>query len=214
VRKIRFKRAPIATAQYKNDMTSTVGGPRNSRRGSALFALFAGWLAALFQQSLLSASTPLVSAFVSVARSTTSARVLQRNPSCIPLNAAIGTDSTGPSKKDVQNGIDRVVTALRKDNAANRELGRLDKVTVVLGYGLQNNGSTLALRFNASFHKTSGIGRQSVPLPFGLGQSNVSEGRGTMVGQVKASVEIPSNRVTSCSVFRDLGYGRSFVLKV
>ena len=28
----------------------------------------------------------------------------------------------------------------------------------------------------------------SVPLPFGLGQSNKSEGRGTMVGQVKASL--------------------------
>jgi hypothetical protein len=195
-------------------MTSTDRKTRNSRRLSALFALFVGWLAALFQHSLLSASAPVVSAFVSVAPISRQVCVLQRNPFCISLNAAIGTDSTGPSKKDVQNGIDRVVSALRKDNSANRELGRLDKVTVVLGYGLQNNGSTLALRFNASFRKTAGIGRQSVPLPFGLGQSNVSEGRGTMVGQVKACVEIPSNRVSSCSVFRDLGYGRSFVLKV
>lgn len=54
----------------------------------------------------------------------------------------------------------------------------------------------------------------SVPLPFGLGQSNDSEGRGTMVGQIKASVDAKTNRVLDVSVFRDLGYGRSFVLKV
>ena len=58
------------------------------------------------------------------------------------------------------------------------------------------------------------MGLSSVPLPFGLGQSNKSEGRGTMVGQVKASVNEETGKVVECSVFRDLGYGRAFNLKV
>ena len=115
------------------------------------------------------------------------------------------------SEAEARKGIDKVVNALRKDKAANEELGRLDKVTVVLGYGSPNPG-LLNLRFNASFKK-GGKGMQAVPLPFMLGQSNKSEGRGQMVGQVKASVDQKSGKVTSCSVFRDLGYGRSFMLK-
>ena len=118
----------------------------------------------------------------------------------------VGTD-TGDT------GIDKVVAALRRDKSANSELGRLEKVTTVLGYGSQQGGSIVAVRFNASFKK-GGMGLSSVPLPFGLGQSNVSEGRGTMVGQVKATVDAQTGKVTSCSVFRDLGYGRSFNLKV
>jgi hypothetical protein len=114
------------------------------------------------------------------------------------------------SEKDAQSGINKVVAALRKDKAAQTELGKLEKVTNVLGFGSPSPG-TLAVRFNASFRK-GGMGRSSVPLPFGLGQSNEKEGRGTMVGQVKASLK--DGKVTSCSVFRDLGYGRSFELKV
>ena len=37
--------------------------------------------------------------------------------------------------------------------------------------------------------------------------------RGTMVGQVKASVDQATGKVVECSVFRDLGYGRAFNLK-
>jgi len=114
------------------------------------------------------------------------------------------------SEKDAQNGINKVVAALRKDKAAQTELGKLEKVQNVLGVG-SPSPDTLAVRFNASFRK-GGMGRSSVPLPFGLGQSNEKEGRGTMVGQVKASLK--DGKVTSCSVFRDLGYGRSFELKV
>jgi hypothetical protein len=116
------------------------------------------------------------------------------------------------SEKEAKGGIDKVVAALRKDKSANAELGRLDKVTIVLGYG-SPAAETLAVRFNASFRK-SGSGLSSIPLPFGLGQSNVSEGRGTMVGQVKASINTKTGKLSSCSVFRDLGYGRSFELKV
>lgn len=116
------------------------------------------------------------------------------------------------SQQEAQKGIDKVVAALRKDSQANAELGRLEKVTIVLGYGSPTPGS-MALRFNAAFKK-GGKGLSAVPLPFGLGQSNVSEGRGTMVGQVKASVDSTTGKVTSCSVFRDLGYGRAFNLKV
>jgi hypothetical protein len=116
------------------------------------------------------------------------------------------------SQQEASKGIEKVVAALRQDRKANAELGRLDTVTKVLGYGSPKEG-TLALRFNASFRK-SGFGRASVPLPFGLGQTNTPEGRGTMVGQVKASVDAKTGKVTSCSVFRDLGYGRSFNLEV
>jgi hypothetical protein len=116
------------------------------------------------------------------------------------------------SEKEAKGGIDKVVAALRKDKSANSELGRLDKVTIVLGYGSPSPG-TLAVRFNASFRKAD-TGLSSIPLPFGLGQSNVSEGRGSMVGQVKASIDAKTGKVSSCSVFRDLGYGRAFNLKI
>ena len=88
----------------------------------------------------------------------------------------------------------------------------LVEVNNVLGTGEPKPG-VVAVRFNASFQK-AGMGRASVPLPFGLGQSSKPEAnaRGTMVGQVKATVS--NGKVTQCSVFRDLGYGRSFDLKI
>ena len=116
------------------------------------------------------------------------------------------------SQKEAQTGIDKVVAALRKDRSAQSELGKLTKVNNVLGYGSPKAGE-LAVRFNASFQK-GGMGRMAKAMPFGLGQTNESEGRGTMVGQVKASIDTESGKVTSCSVFRDLGYGRAFNLKV
>mmetsp|Transcript_26156 Transcript_26156/g.38687 ORF Transcript_26156/g.38687 Transcript_26156/m.38687 type:complete len:170 (+) Transcript_26156:85-594(+) len=116
------------------------------------------------------------------------------------------------SKKEAKSGIDKVVKALQNSGPAKKELGRLNKVTTVLGYGSPSPG-TLAVRFNASFRK-GGMGRSAIPLPFGLGQSNESEGRGTMVGQVKAAIDTKTGKVTSCSVFRDLGYGRAFNLKL
>ena len=119
---------------------------------------------------------------------------------------------TQVSQKEAQTGIDKVVAALRKDKSANSELGKLTKVNNVLGYGSPRSGE-LAVRFNASFQK-GGMGRMAKAMPFGLGQTNESEGRGTMVGQVKASIDTKSGKVTSCSVFRDLGYGRAFNLKV
>eukprot|EP00547_Thalassionema_nitzschioides_P003789 CAMPEP_0194222096 /NCGR_PEP_ID=MMETSP0156-20130528/32145_1 /TAXON_ID=33649 /ORGANISM="Thalassionema nitzschioides, Strain L26-B" /LENGTH=120 /DNA_ID=CAMNT_0038952741 /DNA_START=198 /DNA_END=560 /DNA_ORIENTATION=+ len=116
------------------------------------------------------------------------------------------------SEKEAKSGIDKVVKALQNSGPAKKELGRLNKVTTVLGYGSPSPG-TLAVRFNASFRK-GGMGRSAIPLPFGLGQSNESEGRGTMVGQVKAAIDTKTGKVTSCSVFRDLGYGRAFNLKL
>ena len=114
------------------------------------------------------------------------------------------------SEAEAKKGIDKVVAALRKDKQANEELGKLTKVQNVLGFGSPRAG-IVAVRFNASFQK-GGKGMSSVPLPFGLGQSDKSEGRGTMVGQVKASLDGNGNLV-ECSVFRDLGYGRAFNLK-
>jgi hypothetical protein len=115
------------------------------------------------------------------------------------------------SQGEAQKAIDKVVAALRKDKTATSELGNLQKVNNVLGYGAPKAGS-VAVRFNASFKK-GGMGRSAIPMPFGLGQTNEKEGRGTMVGQVKASVDAKTGKVTECSVFRDLGYGRSFNLK-
>ncbi len=116
------------------------------------------------------------------------------------------------SQAEAQKGIDKVVTALRKDKEANTELGKLTKVNNILGFGSPRSG-ILAVRFNASFQK-GGFGLSSVPLPFGMGQSDKSEGRGTMVGQVKASIDAKSGKIVECSVFRDLGYGRAFNLNV
>lgn len=116
------------------------------------------------------------------------------------------------SEKEASSAIDKVVSALRKDKDANQELGRLANTNNILGYGSPRPG-VIAVRFNASFQK-GGMGRSAVPLPFGLGQSNKSEGRGTMVGQVKASVDANTGKVLEVSVFRDLGYGRSFNLKI
>ncbi|KAL3944330.1 MAG: hypothetical protein SGBAC_001576 [Bacillariaceae sp.] len=116
------------------------------------------------------------------------------------------------SQEEATKGIDKAVTALRKDKSALEELGRLDKVTNVLGFGAPTPG-IIAVRFNASFKKP-GPGFSSAPLPFGLGQSNKSEGRGQMVGQVKASIDAKTGKIQSCSVFRDLGYGRAFNLRL
>lgn len=115
------------------------------------------------------------------------------------------------SEKEASSAIDKVVNALRKDKEANKELGRLSKTNNILGFGSPRPG-TIAVRFNASFQK-GGMGRSAIPLPFGLGQSDKAEGRGTMVGQVKASVDAKTGKVLSVSVFRDLGYGRSFEMK-
>lgn len=116
------------------------------------------------------------------------------------------------SEKEASSAIDKVVNALRKDKEANQELGRLTKTNNILGFGSPRPG-TIAVRFNASFQK-GGMGRSAIPLPFGLGQTNKSEGRGTMVGQVKASVDAKTGKILDVSVFRDLGYGRSFNLKI
>ena len=61
--------------------------------------------------------------------------------------------------------------------------GKLVKVTNVLGFG-SPKPDIIAVRFNAQFQK-GGMGRQAIPMPFGLGQTNKSEGRGVMVGQVR-----------------------------
>jgi hypothetical protein len=135
----------------------------------------------------------------------TSTKRQQQLPSTTSLYATI-------SEKEAQNAINKVVTALKKDKSAKEELGNLEKVNNILGYGSPKPG-TIAVRFNASF-KRGGMGRSAVPLPFGLGQSEKQEGRGTMVGQVKASVDAKSGKVLEASVFRDLGYGRAFNLKV
>ena len=168
--------------------------------------------------SLYHVIVTLLTAIVVFAHSTASTFAFQSNLPLHRTSTPHGRDNLTArnmaqiSEQEAKKGIDKVVNALRKDVTANEELGRLDKVTTILGFGSPKPGS-IAVRFNASFKK-SGFGLSSVPLPFGLGQSNKSEGRGQMVGQVKASIDEKTGKVTSCSVFRDLGYGRSFNLKV
>jgi hypothetical protein len=125
------------------------------------------------------------------------------------------------SKQDAQKAIDAVVRALRSDSAAKKELGNLNKVENILGYGSPQTGK-LAVRFNASFRK-GGSGFLGFGMLGGGGSTNPKDSakkgkspefqRGTMVGQVKASVDQSTGKVLECSVFRDLGYGRSFNLK-
>ena len=113
------------------------------------------------------------------------------------------------TENEASSAINKVVLALQKDKEANLELGKLIKANNVLGFGSPRPG-VIAVRFNASFQK-QGMGRSSVPL---LGQSNKAEGRGIMVGQVKASIDKNSGKIIEVSVFRDLGYGRSFSMKI
>lgn len=132
-------------------------------------------------------------------------------PSCQATYRRTALQMAQISEAEAKKGIDKVVAALRKDKQANEELGKLTKVNNILGFGAPRQGIT-AVRFNASFQK-GGFGLSAVPLPFGMGQSNKSEGRGTMVGQVKASIDEKTGKLVECSVFRDLGYGRAFNLK-
>ena len=142
-----------------------------------------------------------------VAFTTTPAQISQRQCCRIVLNAQI-------TEKEASSAIDKVVRALQKDKAANEELGRLTKTNNVLGFGSPRAG-IIAVRFNASFQKGGIMGRSgAIPLPFGLGQTNKQEGRGTMVGQVKANLDANTGKVLEVSVFRDLGYGRAFNLKI
>ena len=120
--------------------------------------------------------------------------------------------SPAVTEKEAQTAINKVTKTLQSNREACADLGKLQKVTNVLGYGSPRQ-NTIAVRFNASFAK-SGRGMTAKPLPFMLGQSNEKEGRGTMVGQVKASLDRDSLKILECSVFRDLGYGRAFNLKV
>ncbi|CAJ1938214.1 unnamed protein product [Cylindrotheca closterium] len=45
------------------------------------------------------------------------------------------------SEQEAKKGIDKVVAALRKDSLALEELGRLEKVTNILGFGAPTPGS-------------------------------------------------------------------------
>jgi hypothetical protein len=120
------------------------------------------------------------------------------------------------SQQEAQKAIDTVVKALRKDSSAKSELGKLNKVENVLGFGMPQPGK-IAVRFNASFQKSGG-GRSGLKLGGGGGgdkkKNDSGGGRGTMVGQVKASVDQKTGKIAECSVFRDLGYGRSFNLRI
>mmetsp|Transcript_6524 Transcript_6524/g.7403 ORF Transcript_6524/g.7403 Transcript_6524/m.7403 type:complete len:211 (-) Transcript_6524:223-855(-) len=119
------------------------------------------------------------------------------------------------SQQEAEKAIATVVRVLQKDSDAKKELGKLNKVENILGFGSPQKGK-IAVRFNASFKKGGGLSN-----PFTSSSSSSSDNkdsgsgsRGTMVGQVKASVDQTSGKVIECSVFRDLGYGRAFNLQI
>jgi len=119
------------------------------------------------------------------------------------------------SQQEAEKAIDTVVRVLQKDADAKKELGKLNKVENILGFGSPQKGK-VAVRFNASFKKGGGLSIN----PFSASNNkdtnsgSGSGNRGTMVGQVKASVDEKSGKVIECSVFRDLGYGRAFNLRI
>uniref|UniRef100_A0A7S2NSN8 Peptidylprolyl isomerase n=1 Tax=Leptocylindrus danicus TaxID=163516 RepID=A0A7S2NSN8_9STRA len=183
--------------------------------GISLFWLVFSLGAAIFVQAFVpsagSNNLPIVKISQTASRSPNTRRsTLERSDSII-TNSRTKLWMGQITQKEAQAGIDKVVKVLQKDRSATTELGNLVKVTNVLGYGSPKAGQ-IAVRFNAQFRK-GGMGRAAIPMPFGLGQTNESEGRGVMVGQVKASIDEKSGKVISCSVFRDLGYGRAFELK-
>ena len=181
---------------------------RSMNTGTAYY-IIVFFLHAFLHQEVLGFLLPSSQGGGGVMRSTHIAPSTNSRPSLQPSSSLLMAQI---SEAQAKKSIDKVVSALRRDTKAKSELGNLTKVNNILGYGSPKAG-TIAVRFNASFQK-GGKGLSSVPLPFGMGQSNVSEGRGTMVGQVKASLEESSGKILDCSVFRDLGYGRAFNLKV
>ena len=97
------------------------------------------------------------------------------------------------------SAVQAVAKKIKSDKSAKTELGSLLKVNQVLGYGSPSNG-VVAVRFEATFKKAGGV----------------TGDRGEMRGQVKASVEEEGGkigRVKQCSVFRDLGWGRTWDMK-
>ena len=164
-----------------------------------------------FQPSLSTGSFPRIAATTSFHRRGVRTTSSSSSSSSSSLNMA------QVSEQEAKKAIDTVVKALRKDSEAKKELGKLGKVENVLGYGSPQKGK-VAVRFNASFQKSGGSGSGGGFLGMGGGNkaSKDDDGknrRGTMVGQVKASLDQTTGKIVDCSVFRDLGYGRTFNLR-
>ena len=83
------------------------------------------------------------------------------------------------SQQEAQKAIDTVVKALRKDSSAKSELGKLNKVENVLGFGMPKPGR-IAVRFNASFQKSGG-GLSGFKLGGGGGGGGGGETRKRMI---------------------------------
>ena len=94
--------------------------------------------------------------------------------------------------------VNIVTKKLKADRSCKTELGKLVKVNAVLGYGSPKE-NVIAVRFECSFNKPGVKSGQD---------------RGIMRGQVKASVAEDTGKVVSCSVFRDLGWGRTWDMKI
>jgi len=199
--KKRHLSSKAATMTTSTKSSASVAAKQTRRNSIIFYSALAIFLAVAY--SNVSAFTPSLS--------TTRFRFPTKTTTKVRLQMAQA------SEQDAKVAIDAVVKALRSDAAAKKELGKLNKVENVLGYGSPQKGK-LAVRFNASFQKGGsgflGFGSLGGNKNDDKNANNKPENqRGTMVGQVKASVDQTSGKVIECSVFRDLGYGRSFNLK-
>lgn len=165
-----------------------------------------------FQPSLSTGPVPRITAATFTTPSSFHRRGVTTTTTTSSSSSSSSLNMAQVSEQEAKKAIDTVVKALRKDSETKKELGKLGKVENVLGYGSPQKGK-VAVRFNASFQK-SGSGNGFLGMGGG-GKAKDDDGnrRGTMVGQVKASLDQTTGKIVECSVFRDLGYGRTFNLR-
>ena len=123
----------------------------------------------------------------------------------LPL-ARGGSPSTFLSASITQAEADKVITAAKRklaDRTVVKELGKLIKVTNVLGFGAPEP-DTIAVRFQAQFQKSGN-------LPSLLGQKAKQNGRGVLNGQV--SCKSKYGKIIQLSIARDGGWGKTLEVK-
>lgn len=95
-------------------------------------------------------------------------------------------------------------TSIARDATVKRELGSLQKVQSVLGFGKPTN-DIVAVSFNASFRRPGGIFRTM------SGEAKTSN-RGATVGKVSAKAQ--AGKLLECVIAKDGGWGKSINVRV
>ncbi len=97
--------------------------------------------------------------------------------------------------------IKQAVKKIGMDRKVATELGKLEKVTAVLGYGSPAPGIN-AVRFSAQFKRAGGLASVKIKSNDATGAAS----RGTSVGQVSCKSE--NGVITQISIAKDGGWGR------